>query len=473
MSRTSYDEPSPQREVATPGTERGRSLSPNLKELLETGSSWATAPWALSSASAGSASVTLTPGQTSRTPRWSLVYTRNTCARGPALSRPTPSPPTASSSRSTTSRSACARSTSRAPGWPKRAVASVAARAAGAWRGRPPRASARPHWTREPGEAREVFLEQAEALSKAAPTRSPRDVHRPRGAAARVRRGEPLGAPVLAYKTFVEDGETLAEGLPARTAREISSWGADLTGANCTVGPQRMVEIAAGMSEEVGPVLPSQSGATAAGWGPHPLLARRRPLRRVRREARRGRGAPYRRVLGTTPAHVSALSEALRNHKVSSRSWKRASAARGGSAEGGIQRAGLGLRSAAPHGLRRHCGGGPAAGQRHLQVVEAARRLKERGVDAVDISDGARAGWMHPVAAARILHDEVGIETVAHISCRDRNLIGLQADLLGAAALGVKNILAVTGDPAQIGDTPRRPRSSTPTRSVWCTSSRR
>jgi homocysteine S-methyltransferase len=61
---------------------------------------------------------------------------------------------------------------------------------------------------------------------------------------------------------------------------------------------------------------------------------------------------------------------------------------------------------------------------------------------------------MHPVAAARIVQDEVGIEAVAHISCRDRNLIGLQADLLGAAALGVRNILAVTGDPAQIGDYP-------------------
>jgi 5,10-methylenetetrahydrofolate reductase len=61
---------------------------------------------------------------------------------------------------------------------------------------------------------------------------------------------------------------------------------------------------------------------------------------------------------------------------------------------------------------------------------------------------------MHPVAAARIVQDEAGIETVAHISCRDRNLIGLQADLLGAAALGVRNVLAVTGDPAQIGDYP-------------------
>jgi homocysteine S-methyltransferase len=89
------------------------------------------------------------------------------------------------------------------------------------------------------------------------------------------------------------------------------------------------------------------------------------------------------------------------------------------------------------------------------QVVEAARRLKERGVHAIDISDGARARLrMHPVAAARIVQEEAGIEVVAHISCRDRNIIGLQADLLGAAALGVKNILAVTGGPAQIGDYP-------------------
>jgi methionine synthase / methylenetetrahydrofolate reductase(NADPH) len=80
-----------------------------------------------------------------------------------------------------------------------------------------------------------------------------------------------LGAPVLAYKTFVEDGETLAEGLPERAAREISSWGADLTGANCTVGPQRMVEIIGQMAVGAGPVaafpnpgLPSSSVATSA-----------------------------------------------------------------------------------------------------------------------------------------------------------------------------------------------------------------
>jgi homocysteine S-methyltransferase len=89
------------------------------------------------------------------------------------------------------------------------------------------------------------------------------------------------------------------------------------------------------------------------------------------------------------------------------------------------------------------------------EVIEAARDLKERGVHAIDISDGARARLrMHPIAVAKLVQDQVGIEVVAHISCRDRNIIGLQSDLLSASALGVKNILAITGDPPQIGDFP-------------------
>jgi homocysteine S-methyltransferase len=61
---------------------------------------------------------------------------------------------------------------------------------------------------------------------------------------------------------------------------------------------------------------------------------------------------------------------------------------------------------------------------------------------------------MNPIAVAKIIQDEVGIEAVPHLSCRDRNTIGLQSELLSAHALGVKNILAVTGDPVQIGDFP-------------------
>jgi 5,10-methylenetetrahydrofolate reductase len=159
---------------------------------------------------------------------------------------------------------------------------------------------------------------------------------------------------------------------------------------------------------------------------------------------------------GTTPAHIRALSEALEDFSAGSVTARtRVSVAERPERSG--------LSSVPVSGFAEKLRTGFAVtvevdlprGNDLSRFIEAARRLKRRGADAIDISDGARARLrMHPVAAARILQEEAGVEAVAHISCRDRNIIGLQADLLGAAALGVRNILAVTGDPAQIGDYP-------------------
>jgi methionine synthase / methylenetetrahydrofolate reductase(NADPH) len=308
-----------------------------------------------------------------------------------------------------------------------------------------------------PDRAKSVFLEQAEALleggADAILLETFTDLSELRLAYEAV---ETLGAPVLAYKTFVEDGETLAEGLPERAAREISSWGADLTGANCTVGPQRMVEIIGQMAVGAGPVaafpnpgLPQLVGghirfqSDVAHFAEHGVKLAEAGARLV--------GG----CCGTTPAHVRALSGALRDFRVEGKGARRpVSVEQAGRTEVAAEpvsefaeRLRTGFAVTVEVDLPR--------GNAIAQVVEAARRLKERGVHAIDISDGARARLrMHPVAAARIVQEETGIEVVAHISCRDRNIIGLQADLLGAAALGVKNILAVTGDPAQIGDYP-------------------
>src|ERR687898_901036 len=312
-----------------------------------------------------------------------------------------------------------------------------------------------------PEEAREVFLEQAEALleggADALLLETFTDLAELRLGYDAVRL---FGRPVLAYKTFVEDGETLAEGLPERAAHEISSWGADLTGANCTVGPQRMVDIVQQMSAGAGPV--------AAFPNPGlPQLVEGSVLynRDVRHFAAYGvklAEAGARLIggcCGTTPAHVRALSEVLRDFKVEGRVTRR----RGYVAEKEVR---PGISNEPVSGFAEKLRTGFAVtveidlprGNDIQSVVEAARRLQRRGVDAIDISDGARARLrMHPVAAAKIVQDEAAIEVVAHVSCRDRNIIGLQADLLGAAALGVKNILAVTGDPAQIGDYPEVP----------------
>jgi methionine synthase / methylenetetrahydrofolate reductase(NADPH) len=309
-----------------------------------------------------------------------------------------------------------------------------------------------------PDEASSVFLEQAEALieggADAILLETFTDLVELRLAYEAV---EALGAPVLAYKTFVEDGETLAEGLPERAAREISSWGTVLTGSNCTVGPQRMVEITGQMADAAGPVaafpnpgLPQLVGGHIR-FRPHTDHFAQYGVKLAEAGARLVGGC-----CGTTPAHIKALSDALHDFDVEG-----VKARRPLTVVERTERVEVFAEPVSEFAGRLRTGFAVTVevdlprGNAISQVVEAARRLKGRGVHAIDISDGARARLrMHPVAAARIVQEEAGIEVVSHISCRDRNIIGLQADLLGAAALGVKNILAVTGDPAQIGDYP-------------------
>lgn len=87
------------------------------------------------------------------------------------------------------------------------------------------------------------------------------------------------------------------------------------------------------------------------------------------------------------------------------------------------------------------------------RVIEGAALLK--GVDAVNLADSPMARVrMGPVALAHLIREKIGLETVLHMTCRDRNLLSLQSDLLGAYALGVENVLALTGDPPSLGDFP-------------------
>ncbi|MGA3286423.1 MAG: methylenetetrahydrofolate reductase, partial [Bacteroidota bacterium] len=87
--------------------------------------------------------------------------------------------------------------------------------------------------------------------------------------------------------------------------------------------------------------------------------------------------------------------------------------------------------------------------------IAKAKTLYEYGIDAINIPDGPRASArMSALAMAVQIHNKVGIEPVLHIACRDRNIIGMQSDLLGAWALGVRNILAITGDPPKLGNYP-------------------
>jgi homocysteine S-methyltransferase len=90
------------------------------------------------------------------------------------------------------------------------------------------------------------------------------------------------------------------------------------------------------------------------------------------------------------------------------------------------------------------------------RILKSAQAVHYAGFDAVNIPDGPRASArMGPLAMASVIEREVGIETVMHYACRDRNLLGMQSDLIGAYALGLRNLLVITGDPPILGDYPQ------------------
>jgi homocysteine S-methyltransferase len=96
----------------------------------------------------------------------------------------------------------------------------------------------------------------------------------------------------------------------------------------------------------------------------------------------------------------------------------------------------------------------PPRGHRTDELIAAARQLRIRGVDLVNIPDGPRASGRMSALATALLVQQAGMETILHYACRDRNLLGMQSDLLGAQSMGVRNLLIVTGDPPVIGDYP-------------------
>ena len=97
----------------------------------------------------------------------------------------------------------------------------------------------------------------------------------------------------------------------------------------------------------------------------------------------------------------------------------------------------------------------PPKGTNPKKIIEGARLFKRHGVDAVNVADSPMARVrMSATAAAAMITREVGIEPILHVTCRDRNLMGLQSDLIGAHALGIRHVLAITGDPPSVGDFP-------------------
>ncbi|MBI1755906.1 MAG: bifunctional homocysteine S-methyltransferase/methylenetetrahydrofolate reductase [Fimbriimonas ginsengisoli] len=308
-------------------------------------------------------------------------------------------------------------------------------------------------------ELKASVLEQAEALAEGGVDgfllETYIDMEELRLAVEAVRSASDL--PIIVSKAYIEEGEMLSEGLPARCAQEMTDLtGVVAVGANCIVGPQRMLDLVRMIAETTDlPILAfptpgmPQLVRGAVAYDTSPEYFAKAAARLVDEGARLVGGC-----CGTTPQHICRLSQELKGKRRDAKprvSRLREAKEREALAQTDPSELGLKLGHKfvvsveldVPRGLNLD------------KLLAGARVLKVQGADVINISDGARARLrMNPSAVAALIQGRVGIEVTMHFSCRDRNLLAIQSDLLGCHAIGVRNILAVTGDPAHIGDYP-------------------
>ena len=266
--------------------------------------------------------------------------------------------------------------------------------------------------------------------------------------------------PVIAQVTLKHLGEGEFEGLlPEYAAVAIDQWGADVIGVNCCDGPQGVFEAVRRMAAVTEKPLSAMPNAGLPQMVQGRLLYLASPeymAEYARRYAQLG-VALIGGCCGTTPAHIREMKKFLKAMRPAVRHAGKVEVSAPASApivrtppsEKSQFGATLGTKFAVSVEVD------PPFGIDATRAIEGAAMLKDFGVDAVNIADGPRAmARMSPMALAILIKERVGIETIVHYCCRDRNLLGMQMDLIGAGALGIKNVLLITGDPPKMGNYP-------------------
>jgi len=305
-------------------------------------------------------------------------------------------------------------------------------------------------------EAREGFREQIAALAESGvdllmveTMSDPSEAHQALLAARDV-----CSLPVVVQMTVQEDGSTPIGALPEDFARKMDEWGADIIGLNCSVGPAAILEALEIMAAVTGRKLSAQpnAGMPRTVEGRNIYLSSPEYLASYARRFIQSGARLVGGCCGTTPEHIKAIKAAVRS----------LSPQRSRVAIEVLERPGRALdpiplekRSRLSEKLARAefpilAEVVPPKGCDATKEVEGAQYLLAKGVDAINIPDGTGVmGRMSPLTLAALLQRQVGIEVLLHYSARDRNVLSIQADALGAYALGLRNILAITRDTAQ------------------------
>jgi homocysteine S-methyltransferase len=310
-------------------------------------------------------------------------------------------------------------------------------------------------------EARALFREQAQVLLESGVDcfilETFHDLAEMHEAIRAVR--ELCDAVVIAQMTISEQGSTAFGTSPEVFTPRLDQWGADVIGLNCSVGPQTILEAIEKMRQHTSRKLSAQPNAGM----PRDVQGRQMYMcspEYMAKYAKRLINAGVKLVggcCGTTPEHIKLISDAVRALSPGRRAVRAISVEEQASQVDAVP---LAERSRLAEKVSRGAFVTsveivPPKGCDASKMLEGVRQLKEAGIDAVNVPDGPRAQTrMGALAVSLIIEQQVGIEAVTHYCCRDRNLLGMQSDLLGAAALGLRNFLLITGDPPKMGPYP-------------------
>ena len=268
--------------------------------------------------------------------------------------------------------------------------------------------------------------------------------------------------PVVVLITFTEEGQTVHGNSPEQAVSALEAVGASVLGANCSVGPHDILPIIQRMRKCTAmplAVMPN-AGTPRMVEGRYFYITSPEYMANYAKQFIQTAGVSLvGGCCGSTPEHIRAVRAAVRSLRpdesveLPSVSVSETPEEQKVEATPTVEKSPLARKMHESFAVSVEIR--PPRGTGIQKVLDGARMLKEEGVDAVNLPDGSLASArVSPLPLARIIEDEIGLETIVHWCCRDRNLLGMQSDLLGAYLLGQRNILAITGDPPKLGDYP-------------------
>jgi homocysteine S-methyltransferase len=271
--------------------------------------------------------------------------------------------------------------------------------------------------------------------------------------------------PIIAQMTIMTDGNTVFGTTPESFTESLDEAGADVIGLNCGVGPAIILNALEKMRAVTKKKLSAQpnAGLPRDVQGRQFYMCSPEYMSKFAKRFIQSGAKFIGGCCGTTPAHIKLISDAVRAASPRAQGI----AFTPGTPAHVDEITPPDIRVVPPE-QRSNWGRKIALGEFVTSVevlppkgvdskktLESIRLLKKAGVDGVNIPDGARAqSRMSALATAVLVEQQIGIESVLHYCCRDRNLLGMMSDLLGAAALGLRNILVITGDPPKMGPYP-------------------